>query len=165
VLELGDTDTAYYVTDLYPLTAQKVVDRRMAVGSRGLHAVVCGVVRGLTELREMFRRAHGNLKLTNVLVRGDDLKLNAGKGTEVVLVDPAVEAHTARDRAADLLAIGELIHQLVLKRPFKPQKGGDATAYPPGFETGSPSTRCRSPRRGASSGGTAASGSICATGC
>lgn len=138
VLELGDADTSYYVTELYPLTAQKVVDRRVVVNHRGLHAVVCGVVRGLTELRETFRRSHGNLKLSNVLIRGDGLKLAGTKSTEVVLVDPSVEANTARDRSADLLAIGELVHQLVLKRPFKPQKsaGGGGPAepdYPVGY--------------------------------
>ena len=125
VLEIGDPDTPYYVTDLYPMTAQKVVDRGAPVGVRGLYTIVLSVVRGLTELRETFRRSHGNLKPTNVLIRGDDLRLASPKTTEVVLIDPSVEASSARDRSADLSAIGELIHQLVLKRPSKRPKDPD----------------------------------------
>jgi hypothetical protein len=123
--EAGDTDTPFFVTDLYPLSARKVVDRGAAVGPRGLYTIVWSVVRGLTEMREMFRRAHGNLKLTNVLIRGEDLRTGTPKTTEVVLVDPSVEAHSARDRSADLYAVGELIHQLVLKRPSRPTPGPD----------------------------------------
>ena len=122
VLEVGDVDTPFYVTELFPLTAQRVVNRQAAVGERGLYTVVWSVVRGLTELRETFRRAHGNLKLSNVLIGGDE-SLQSPKTTRVVLSDPSAEAASARDRSADLLAIGELIHQLVLRRPFNRPTG------------------------------------------
>jgi hypothetical protein len=131
VLEVGDVDSPYYVNELYPLTAQRVVNRQAVVGERGLYTVVWSVVRGLTELRETFRRAHGNLKLSNVLIGGDP-SLQSPKTTQVVLVDPSAEAASARDRSADLLAIGELIHQLVLRRPFRrPADAGGEPDDPP----------------------------------
>ncbi|MDB5294037.1 MAG: hypothetical protein JWO31_20, partial [Phycisphaerales bacterium] len=141
VYESGDPDQPYYVTDLYPLTARKVIDRAAPVGVRGLYTVVWSVVRGLTELRETFRRAHGNLKLTNILIRGeDDLRTASPRTTEVALADPSVEATTARDRSADLLALGELIHQLVLRRPFAARPAADGAEATPAAEWPVPPT-------------------------
>src|SRR6478752_10394953 len=53
ILEMGTDDEPYYATELFPLTAQRVVNRQANVGEAGLYTIVSGVVRGLTELREM----------------------------------------------------------------------------------------------------------------
>lgn len=127
VVEVGTPEDAYVVTEYYPLTAQKLIEQAAPIDVRGLYTVIWSVVRGLTELRETARRAHGNLKPNNVLIRGD-ARLVSPETTQVVLDDPSVEANSAKDRSADLLALGELIHRLVLKRPFREKKDEAAPA-------------------------------------
>ncbi|HEX8912627.1 MAG TPA: hypothetical protein VF796_09745, partial [Humisphaera sp.] len=119
VHEVGTAEQPYYVTDLFPMTAERFYNRGAVASSRALYTIVWSVVRALTELREGLRRAHGNLKPSNVLIDGD-LKLHSPRTTRVVLTDMVGEGTTARDRAGDLLAVGELVHLLVLRRPFRP---------------------------------------------
>ena len=160
VHELRTTDEgAYYVSDYYPLTARKLVETNTELSAKPLHAVVGSVVKGLLELRMRHRRSHGNLKPENVLVAGsaDDL-LNA----QVVLCDPAAESEGPAGRAADLFALGDLIHQLVLHRPYGAEAGhtqatGAQLAEAPG--------RCRRRRSGRSWGGPGRNGVSSATGC
>src|SRR4051812_21665868 len=128
VHELRPTDEgAYYVSDYYPLTIQRLAADQVPVDGKSLHALVAGVVKGLLELQLRHRRAHGDLKSTNVLLAGaaDDL-VNA----QVLLGDPATEADSPDDWARDLLALGDLIHQLVLHRPFRPTVGRDEPVWP-----------------------------------
>src|SRR3954470_5083725 len=95
VHELRPTDEgAYYVSDYYPLTIQRLAADQVPVDGKSLHALVAGVVKGLLELQLRHRRAHGDLKSTNVLLAGaaDDL-VNA----QVLLGDPATEADSPDD--------------------------------------------------------------------
>ncbi len=123
VTDIGTPDEAWFAAEYCPLTVQKLVERSAPIDVHALHAIVWSVVRGLTELRETARRAHGNLKPQNILIRGDGKSITPQ--TQVVLDDPSIEAASARDRSADLMALGELIHRLVLKRPFRDKSGDD----------------------------------------
>jgi formylglycine-generating enzyme required for sulfatase activity len=105
---------AYYITDYHALTAHKLIEGRVALDARALHAVVSSVLAGLGEIRRIADRAHANLKPTNVLLVGkgplDELR--------AVLTDPGQEYKAEKDgEAGDLHALGQLIHQLVLHRP------------------------------------------------
>jgi formylglycine-generating enzyme required for sulfatase activity len=116
---IHDTGTSpagtYYVTDFHPLSAASLVTGRVEVSPGVLYAIVKSVLGGLTELKTAAGRAHGNLKATNVLIssRGDVAVAGA------VLTDPASANDAARvGEAGDLRSLGELIHLLVLGRPF-----------------------------------------------
>ncbi|HET6249695.1 MAG TPA: SUMF1/EgtB/PvdO family nonheme iron enzyme [Tepidisphaeraceae bacterium] len=109
--DLGiDVDTAWYVTDYLPLTAQKLVDAGVAIKSDAMIAIVFGVLQGLSELKALRNRVHGNLKPQNVLIAGTNL------GTATVqLTDPATNGQAAKvGDAGDIRAVGELIHALVV---------------------------------------------------
>jgi len=101
---------AWYVTDYHPLSADKLIDGKIELTSVQLHHIVDSVMRGLVELQEVRRRAHGSLKGGNVLIAGMDLTTAA-----VLLTDPA--QGISEGTAGDLYALGNLIHQLVLHRP------------------------------------------------
>ena len=99
----------YYVTDNYRRTAQSLVKFRVAARPASLYTIVHSVLRGLDELKTFAGRAHGNLKPSNVLMTGSKRRL------KVALTDPAPAAFRTREaEEADLHAVGELIHQLVL---------------------------------------------------
>ena len=105
---------AYYVTDYHALTAQKMIDGRVPLDARALHAIVHSVLAGLEEIRRVANRAHANLKPANVLLVGkgpaDELR--------AVLADPGQEYKAQKDgEGGDLRAVGALIHELVLNRP------------------------------------------------
>lgn len=108
-------DGAYYVADHYPLTAQKLLAGNVQPTAKGLHHLISGITAGLLELKVARNRAHGNLKPTNVLIAGKADQTDA----RVFLADPAGEGGAPEDRTADLQAVGQLIHQLVLRRPFR----------------------------------------------
>jgi len=138
VVEIGTVEDAFFITDFYPLTARQLVDSKIPIDAHALHTVLWSVVRGLTELRETARRAHGNLKLSNILI-GGDTSLRSAETTQIVLDDPSVEASSGRERMSDLLALGELIHELVLKRPFRETRAAgtaetvEETVWPASF--------------------------------
>jgi formylglycine-generating enzyme required for sulfatase activity len=119
--EIGTSPAGtYYVTNFHPLSAASLVSGRVDVGAGVLYSIVRSVVAGLDELKSTAGRAHGNLKAANVLVdsRGDVAVAGA------VLTDPASAPDAAKSgEAGDLYALGELIHLLVLGRPFR--GGGD----------------------------------------
>lgn len=115
--ELNSTEEgAFYVTDFYPLTADQLIADNVPLDARALWAVVSGVVKGLLELRSRRRRAHGNLKPTNVLIAGEVADLETAP---ILLTDPATEGATPEAQAEDMFALGSLIHGLVLHRPFR----------------------------------------------
>lgn len=119
VHEMGESaDGAYYVTDLYPRSAQKLVDRRQKIDHASLFHVVDSVFAGLQELQKATARAHANLKPSNVLI-GPGKKISEAR---VVLTDPASMRDMLRKggESSDLRAVGELIHQLVTFRPSDP---------------------------------------------
>lgn len=113
--ELGDSgDSPFYVTDYYPRSAQKLILGRVNLGPAALHEIIDSVVRGLRELRQVCNQPHGCLKPTNVLIGG------AGEvsGAKIVLTDPLCGAPGETEHGGDLHALGALIYQLVLHRPF-----------------------------------------------
>jgi hypothetical protein len=121
VYEIGTSPAGnYYVTDFHPLSAASLVAGRVEVSAGVLYSIVRSVVAGLSELKSAAGRAHGNLTATNVLInsRGDVTVAGAA------LADPASanDAATAGE-AGDLFALGELIHLLVLGRPFQGGRG------------------------------------------
>src|SRR4051812_40448796 len=110
VHEIQSTDYgAYYVADFYPLTAEGLANGQAPADGQapppldaaGLHAVVTSVVKGLLELRMRHRRAHGNLKPSNVLIAGmaEDLARDPA-AVPVHLTDPGTEGDTPAARAA-----------------------------------------------------------------
>lgn len=112
--DMGTTkEGAWVVYDYYPLTAQKLIDGRMQLGAPQLHQIVQSVVKGLVELQQARGRAHGNLKASNIIIESGDLGQS-----RVFLTDPA--HGTLHNEADDLYALGELIYQLVVRRPASP---------------------------------------------
>jgi len=113
VHDMGLTpDGAWVVTDYHPLSAQKLIDAKVGLDAVALHNLVNSVVRGLVELQQVRRRPHGGLKPSNVLISGGGDLADA----RVMLTDPA--QGVGEGEKGDLYALGELIHQLVLHRPF-----------------------------------------------
>ncbi len=118
-------DGAYCVTDLFfdggvPSSAQSLI--RGAGSTRLTHqtlrAVVEAVAQGMAQIHAL-GRPHGRLKATNVLIAwaGD-------VPSRVLLTDPAADAAVARrDAEDDITALGELIYELVLKRPYASRGG------------------------------------------
>ena len=122
IYEIGeDEDGGYYVADYYPGSAQKLIVGKVRLSGAGLLTLVRAVLAGLAELRAESGRQHGNLKPTNVLIAGTD----EVEDKDVFLADPADSANPAANDggAEDLFQLGQLIHQLVLHRPFRPVTG------------------------------------------
>lgn len=104
-------DGAWVVYDYVPLSAQKLIDGQLTIRPAGLYNLVNSVVKGLVELQQVRRRAHGRLKPANVLICGEELA-----DARVLLSDPAQSA--GEPESGDLYALGQLIHELVLHRTF-----------------------------------------------
>jgi hypothetical protein len=123
IYDLGRTpDGAYYVTDFHPLTLRKLLDARLDVSAGALYRTVKGIVDGLRELEAALGRPHGNLKPANVLLVGRGEMSRSG----VALTDMAAPSMAASvGGAADRFALGQIIHELVLQRPFD-----DGTVWP-----------------------------------
>jgi len=114
--ERGTSDgTAFHVTDLYPRTAQKLISGRIVLNAAGLHHLTAAVARGLRELRDTSSQAHGNLKASNVLMSGS----GEVAGARVVLTDPVRDPAPETEAGGDIYAVGALIYQLVMHRPFR----------------------------------------------
>ena len=107
---------AYYVTDYHPLSLKKLIQGRVTVTAAQLHRVVSSIVAGLQELRTIGGRTHGNLKASNVLILGQGNLADR----RVVLTDPGSASLAASaGEVGDRNALGALIHELVLDRPFE----------------------------------------------
>lgn len=114
-------DGAFYVTDLFPRSADALADaRRPPVAVMELFEVVRQVCQGLGELESIAGRPHGNLKPGNVLLRG------RGRALHAFLTDPLDEKSIDRKAGAalDLKALGRLIFRLVV-RAEAPDEVGD----------------------------------------
>ncbi|MHC4655035.1 MAG: hypothetical protein ACYTDW_10245, partial [Planctomycetota bacterium] len=103
---------AFYVTEKYEHSLQKLINVRLKLNSKILIAIVESVAKGLMELKESGRRPHGNLKATNVLIGGTG-EISQRK---IVLCDPLPDEHidTKVHWDSDLQAIAELIYQLMV---------------------------------------------------
>jgi TPR repeat protein len=116
VYELGDSgDKPFYVTDYYARTAQKLIMGRVILGPAALHEIITSIAIALRELQEKCSQSHGSLKPSNVLIGGS----GEVSGAKIVLTDPACgEPHGETEDGGDLHALGALLYQLVLHRPF-----------------------------------------------
>lgn len=122
ILESGPCDGgAWYATDFYERSAEKLVLHRRDLEREELQRVIDGVVAGLLELRFSLNRPHGNLKTTNILVSGK----GALSSARIVLTDLLAASRVKSDSDArkDLHDLGDLIHQLVLHRPMRLPSG------------------------------------------
>jgi len=123
---------AWYVTDLFDRSAEKLVLYRRDLEGNELQHVVSSVLAGLAELRSRVGRPHGNLKPTNVLIAGrNDLSKARVALTDLVA---GGKVRAAEDAIRDLHDVGDLIHQLVLHRQLK-----NVSAWP--VESSEPWTR------------------------
>ena len=115
VYELGTDDgtDAFYVTKLYPRSAQSIIDGRVRLSSPDLRTVMLGVVDALIDLESAYGRPHANLKPSNVLI-GDP-----SRAGQVVLTDPGALAENVPSltKAPDTKAVGQLLYALVTHRP------------------------------------------------
>lgn len=115
--DVGTTPNgAYLVTDAYPFSADYLITARIRLNRRGLHEVTRGVVKGLLSLKQLGRRAYGNLKPANVL-----LESRGRHPRGVVLTDPLPDEALAAEGAelADLQALGMLIYALVMHKQWR----------------------------------------------
>lgn len=139
--ELRSTpDGAFYVTDHYPLSAQNLILNNAELTERGLRRMVLGIVSGLLELKVVRGRAHGNLKPSNIFLTTAELWREE---TRVLLADPAAEAGSDDDRRRDLRALGELVFELVTRRPFDRAKDYPLKSSEEWGRLGSVSTKWR----------------------
>jgi hypothetical protein len=121
-------DGAYYVTAYYSRSAVKLIAGRVKLSSQSLYVLVKSVLQGLIELKQYSGQPHGNLKPTNILIAGEG-EIDEGS---IFLADPAAREQlpAAGGEAADLAAVGELLYQLVLHRPFRGSQSWPVMASP-----------------------------------
>lgn len=128
VYDSGRTPThAYFVTDLYELTAHKLIDSRRDMTPTEIVRLVLGIARALDSIRKTRNgRGHGDLKPTNVLISAPENDLaQAG----VFLIDPAPDARLVNQgNADDQRALADMLHQLVVFRSGP--KGGAVQGGP-----------------------------------
>lgn len=109
---------AYYVAPYYPRSAGKIAKTAAGVSAEALYGIVVGTLQGLLELRQNQGRPHGNLKSTNILIKGEG-RIDP---TDIQLTDPAREEDaTIAGEVEDLYNLGEIIHELVLGTKFAGQ--------------------------------------------
>jgi len=115
ILQYGTTAKgAFYATDNYDRSLQKLIDGHVKLTSEALHTIIESITKGLLELKQACSRPHGNLKATNVLIAGD----RTISDSKIVLTDPSPdESIDTKHWAGDLRAIAELIYQLVVHCP------------------------------------------------
>ena len=105
---------AWFATDYYPRTAQKLIEGRVSLNRETIHHIIASAVRGALEFKALTGEPHGNIKPANVLIGGASNLLRA----PVVLIDPSPGAKESGDalELSDLRAVGELIFRLVRRR-------------------------------------------------
>ena len=100
---------AYYVTSLYSRTAHRLAHSGAGVDAATLYAVIHGALQGLLELRRNQGRPHGNIKSTNLLIKGP--VRSPITSDDILLTDPALEDDaTIAGEAEDLYNLGEVIY-------------------------------------------------------
>jgi len=138
---------AFMVTDLATRgTVERLASSQAQIDSRTLGIIVEGVIAGLSQMAAQIGggggRSHGKLEPCNVLLLGGTpgeplaasraggqagqpgtIRTGGGRITRIALADPAPGAPTdkAEGAAADLHALGKIIHLLVLHQPFRGQ--------------------------------------------
>ncbi len=122
----------FMVTDLATRgTAERLISARTQIDARTLAMLVDGVAAALRQINSApgGGRTHGKLEPANVLLLsgtpGQPPPRSAAKArfARVALADPAADLPADKERASqdDQIALGKLIHQLVLHEPFRGQ--------------------------------------------
>ncbi|MCK6477445.1 MAG: hypothetical protein L6Q35_11490 [Phycisphaerales bacterium] len=106
---------AWYATDLMQCSFEMLRIMQKEVEADHLRRVIEAIVQGLGALKSAAGRSHGNLRERNVLVTGREDLMRA----RIVLCDPALRNRGVEDEQRDARDLGNLIHQLVLHRPFQ----------------------------------------------
>lgn len=117
----GGEGGAYYVTQFYSWSLERLAARRFDLDTPDLIRFARGIMRGLASLRSIAGRSHGNLKPGNVLLAGE----GEPQDLNVRLSDPMPESHldAGAGDAADLRAMAETIVLLITLQPFR-ERGG-----------------------------------------
>jgi serine/threonine protein kinase len=120
IYDVGRSEgAAYYATDLFPRSVEKLIRSRARLSSADLKHLIESILHGLADLHTIAGRAHGDLKASNILISGEDI---ASPKAKIALADPAPmgDVLARGGEEGDLNALGNLLHQLVLHRPFEP---------------------------------------------
>jgi hypothetical protein len=105
---------AYYVVEQFPRSLQRLLDMQARLSADQLFSMLSQAIDALADLRRVSERPHGNLKPSNVLLRGRRL----GAARSLVLADPLPAAQLAPGHAADdLESLGRILWQLVTRSP------------------------------------------------
>jgi hypothetical protein len=105
---------AYYAVEQFPRSLQRLLDMQARLSSDQLFAMLGQAIEALAELRRISERPHGNLKPSNVLLRGRRL----GAPRTLALADPLPAAQLGPGHAADdVESLGRILWQLVTRSP------------------------------------------------
>lgn len=112
-------DFAFWVTDLYASTVDRLIESRREVELSGVVRIARGILDGLITLRDAVKgRGHGHMRPSNVLLSNAD-----PNDADVFLVDALADDRLPANAVGeDLRALGGMIYQLVCRKP--PPKGG-----------------------------------------
>ncbi|MCC6425522.1 MAG: hypothetical protein IT435_01745 [Phycisphaerales bacterium] len=117
VYEMGRCEGgAWLASDLFECSLEWLRINHRELEAEHIQKVIETIVLGLVGLKQSQGRAHGNLKPTNVLVQGRADLLRA----RILLCDPKPASRNKgiEDELRDARDLGDIVHQLVLHRPF-----------------------------------------------
>ena len=111
ILAYGQTPAGvYYVTQRYTRSVDALVDGKIAVRPPGLLHVTQSILSGLQTLHARREGAHGNLKLTNILLQG------TGRLRDCAVAMTDLSSKKDLPYACDLYSLGMIVLQLVRRR-------------------------------------------------
>jgi len=107
----------WYVTRFYPRSVNRIIVGHVNLGKHGVHHVLTSIAKGALEIKKAAGRPHGAIHPTNIQIG----KAENVRDVEVVLSDPVdgTPADSDRLEKADLRAVGEILYQLVRRRPLE----------------------------------------------
>ncbi len=116
VHDLGvSPEGAYYVSTFYPTSASRLIKGKTKLGADDFYELTQAIVAGLVELRECCRRSHGNLHGSTILLP----RMDATGYGQAMLAEPlAADSTKAASEKADLAALGRVLYELVMHKPY-----------------------------------------------